>query len=191
MKRVVLRIAGAVDASGALIEVPLRISKELVRRCLFRILKSNVLCSMATVTPQGRAHINTAYFSFTHELVLYFLSHRSSTHCRNLATNPSIAITVFSSRQIWSGPDQGLQLFGFCQQAGGVHAKRAAESYGERFRQYATWKSKLRRDDAAREYQWYKFVPNYIKVFDEKALGEAVFVCVDVERGQRVKASAA
>jgi hypothetical protein len=61
MKRVVLTIAGAVDASGASIEVP-RISVERVRRSLLRILKSNALCSMATVTPQGQAHINTAFF---------------------------------------------------------------------------------------------------------------------------------
>jgi uncharacterized protein YhbP (UPF0306 family) len=132
MKRVVLTIAGAVDASGSGIEVQ-RISRERARRSLFRILKSNVLCSMATVTAEGRAYINTAYFSFTRDLVLYFLSHPSSTHCRNLATNPSIAIAVFSSRQIWSGPDQGLQLFGLCHHAERAHAKRAAESYGERF----------------------------------------------------------
>jgi len=180
MKQVALTIAGAVDASGAHIEVQ-RLSEERARRSLFRILKSNMLCSMATVTAVGRAHINTAYFSFTRDLVLYFLSHPSSTHCRNLATNPSIAIAVFSSRQIWSGPDQGLQLFGICHQAERAHAKRAAESYGERFRQFLKWKSKLTPDDPAREYQWYEFVPNYIKVFDEKAFGEAVFVCVDVE----------
>jgi uncharacterized protein YhbP (UPF0306 family) len=181
MRQVILTIAGAMDASGAGIEVQ-PISEDRVRRSLFRILKSNVLCSMATVTSEGRAHINTTYFSFTRDLVLYFLSHPSSTHCRNLATNPSIAIAVFSSRQIWSGPDQGLQLFGLCHQAGRAHAKRAAESYGERFRQYATWKSKLTPDDPAREYQLYEFVPNYVKVFDEKAFGEAVFVCMAVER---------
>jgi nitroimidazol reductase NimA-like FMN-containing flavoprotein (pyridoxamine 5'-phosphate oxidase superfamily) len=112
MKQVALTIAGAVDASGAHIEVQ-RISEERARRSLFRILKSNMLCSMATVTAEGRAHINTAYFSFPRDLVLYFLSHPSSTHCRNLATNPSIAIAVFSSRQIWSGPDQGLHCLGF------------------------------------------------------------------------------
>jgi uncharacterized protein YhbP (UPF0306 family) len=180
MKRVVLTIAGAVDASGSGIEVQ-RISEERARRTLFRILRSNVLCSMATVTPEGRAHINTAYFSFTRDLVLYFLSHPSSIHSRNLAMNPFIAITVFCSRQIWSGPDQGLQLFGLCHQAKHAHAKRAVTSYGERFRQYAKWKSKLAPDDSAREYQWYEFVPNYIKVFDEKAFG-AVFICVEVER---------
>jgi uncharacterized protein YhbP (UPF0306 family) len=181
MKRVVLTIADAVDASGSGIEVP-RISEERVRRSLFRILKSNVLCSMATITPDGRAHINTAYFSFTRDLVLYFLSHPRSTHCRNLATNPSIAFAVFSSRQIWSGPDQGLQLFGPCHQAERSHSKRATESYGKRFRQYRKWKSTLAPDDPAREYQWYEFVPNYIKVFDEKAFGETVFVCLNVER---------
>jgi uncharacterized protein YhbP (UPF0306 family) len=181
MKRVVLTIAGAIDAPGSGIEIQ-RISREQTRRSLFGILKTNVLCSMATVTAEGRAHINTAYFSFTRDLVLYFLSHPSSTHCRNLATNPSMAIAVFSSRQIWSGPDRGIQLFGVGHQADGTHAKRAAESYGERFRQFPKWKSKLTPDDPAREYQWYEFAPNYIKIFDEEAFGEAVFVRVDVER---------
>jgi hypothetical protein len=84
--------------------------------------------------------------------------------------------------QIWSGPDRGIQLFGVGHQADGTHAKRAAESYGERFRLFPKWKSKLTPDDPAREYQWYEFVPNYIKIFDEEAFGEAVFVYVDVER---------
>jgi uncharacterized protein YhbP (UPF0306 family) len=184
MKPVVLTIVGAVDASGSPVEV-LRISEERARRSLFRILKANVLCSIATVTPQGRGHINMAYFSFTPDLGLYFLSHPSSTHCRNLATNPFIAIAVFSSRQVWSGPDQGLQLFGICHQAERAHAKRASECYGKRFREYAKWNSKLTPDHPAREYQWYEFVPNYIKVLDEKVFGEAVFVCINLERRKR------
>jgi hypothetical protein len=79
-------------------------------------------------------------------------------------------------------PTGEFNCFGVGHQADGTHAKRAAESYGERFRQFPKWKSKLTPDDPAREYQWYEFAPNYIKIFDEEAFGEAVFVRVDVQR---------
>jgi len=180
MKRVVLTIAGVVDARGAQIGIQ-RISEARVRRSFSRILDDNVLCSMATVCPNGRAHINTAYFSFTRNFELYFLSHPDSTHCCNLAANSSMAMAVFSSKQSWAGPDRGLQLFGTCRQARGAQLQRAATSYGERFRKYAMWKSRLELDDPAREYRLYRFVPKHVKVFDEKAFGEAV-VRIGIER---------
>jgi len=181
MERVALTIAGVVDARGIQIGIQ-RISEARVRRSFSRILVDSVLCSIATVSPHGRAHINTAYFSFTRNFDLYFLSHPASAHCRNLAANPSMAMAVFSSQQSWGGPDRGLQLFGSCHQARGAQAKRAARSYGGRFRKYETWKSRPKADDPTREYRLYRFVPKHVKVFDEKAFGEAVFVRVRIER---------
>lgn len=186
MRRLVLTIAGAVNAGGARTGVQ-RVSYNKVRRSIFRILNDNVLCSMATVSDNGRAHINTAYFSFTADLELYFLSHPDSTHCRNLATNPSMAVSVFSSEQSWSGPDQGVQLFGTCRQTRGSLVKQAVRSYGGRFRQYAKWNLRLKPNGSAREYRFYRFVPTYIKVFDEAAFGDAVFVRVILKRRGRLK----
>src|SRR5687768_6870779 len=90
-----------VDVTGSPIDRP-AVSEGGLRQGVLRVLTTNVLCSMATVTPDGRAHINTAYFSYSDKLELYFWSHPGSLHCRNLLRNPSMAMTVFSSAQEWT-----------------------------------------------------------------------------------------
>lgn len=71
------------------------IADEDVVQSIFSILKYNVLCSIATVTAGNRAYINTAYFCYSDELALYFLSHPSSLHCKNVLRNASVAMTIF------------------------------------------------------------------------------------------------
>ena len=175
----------AVDAGGARAgRVP---SAERVRRGVFRLLRENVLFSIATVTPGGRAYINTAYFAFSSELELFFLSHPDSHHCRNLETNPSIAVTVFPSRQTWGGDDRGLQLFGAGREATGRDARRAERVYAKRFRSYTAWKKGLGPRDRARQYRLYVVKVNRLKLFDEKNFGGAVFVSAFVVRSSRRK----
>ncbi len=159
------------------VERPL--SDERVRRSIFRILRSNVLCSMSTVTRDHRAHINTAYFCCSPDLEFYFLSYPTSLHCRNLRTNPSMAMTVFSSGQTWGGPDRGLQLFGRCMEAQGPQAERAERLYARRFRLYRKYYPQLG------SLRFYRFLPTRVKVFDEREFGTGVFVNTIVRREPR------
>jgi len=162
-----------------------------LRRSVLRILRENVLCSMATVSGVNRAHINTAYFSYSDDLELFFLSDRSSHHGRNLLTNPSMAVAVFSTSQVWGTPDRGLQCFGTCRQARGRQREKAERSYGRRFTEYARWMKSLPRDHPTvsrlRSYGFYRFVPRSIMIFDERALGSGVFVEADVIRDRRLR----
>ena len=153
-----------------------------VRSSLFRILEDNVLCSMATVTSDYQAHINTAYFSYSEDLELYFISHPGSRHCRNLETDPSMAVTVFSSSQAWGSPDQGLQLFGTCQPARDANAIKALNSYARRFPTYTGWQRSLGQDDPGKNYRLYRFLVERVKIFDEKAWGALLFVLATVNR---------
>jgi uncharacterized protein YhbP (UPF0306 family) len=156
---------------------------ELVAASVFRILGRNVLCSIATITPEGSPHINTAYFSYSDTLELYFLSHPSSLHCRSLLRNPSTAMTVFSSAQQWTDPGQGVQLFGVCEQTSGSSADKAEVSYANRFHGYASWKRSLQESDLARQYRFYLFRVSGLKILDEKAFGDAVFVRASLQPG--------
>jgi uncharacterized protein YhbP (UPF0306 family) len=167
--------AGAPVANGA----P---SLKVVRASLFRILNENVLCSMATVTSDYQAYVNTAYFSYSENLELYFVSHPGSGHCRNLETNPSMAMTVFSSSQAWGSPDQGLQLFGTCALARGADAIKALNSYAGRFPTYMGWQRSLSPEDPGKNYQLYRFLGNRVKVFDEHAWGKPLTVLAAVIR---------
>lgn len=163
------------------------LSEDRVRRSVLRILKANVLCSMATVTPDKQAHINTAYVCYSDELELYFLSHPNSLHCRNLAANASMAMTIFSSAQYWVSPGRGLQLFGTCSQASGHSAQKAEQLYGKRFAAFTRWKASLKQGDAAQDYRFYRFVTRKLKILDEKEFGDAVFVYAAVRRGSSRK----
>ncbi len=169
-----------------------RFSDERIRRSIARILRENVLCSMSTVTPGNRPHINTAYFCYTSDLEIYFLSDPSSQHCRNLERNPSLAMTIFRSAQVWGGEDRGLQLFGTCRRTRGRAAREAERCYAARFSPYAKWMAGLRpaeRQQAAllRSYAFYRFLPRRIKILDEREFGGAMFVTAAVVRGSHSK----
>ena len=172
--------------------VETRFSDERIRRSISRILRENVLCSMSTVAPGNRAHINTAYFCYTPELVLYFLSDPDSRHGRNLERSPSLAMTIFKSAQEWGGQDRGLQLFGTCRRTLGRGANEAERVYAARFSPYARWMkgmSPAERRQAAllRSYAFYRFLPSRIKILDEREFGGAIFVTARVMRRPRAK----
>lgn len=155
---------------------------EAVRSSLFRILEENVLCSMSTVTSDYQAYVNTAYFSYTENLELYFISHPESQHCQNLMTNPSMAMTVFSSSQSWGKPDQGVQLFGTCKLVGEANTIKALNSYVRRFPTYTGWQRRLEHDNPGKNYRLYRFLVDRVKIFDEQAWGELHFVLATVSR---------
>jgi len=167
-------------------------SEERIRRSVSRVLRENVLCSMSTVGPGHRPHINTAYFCYTPDLELYFLSVSSSRHCRNLERDTSVAMTIFRSAQEWGGQDRGLQLFGTCRRTRGRGAREAERHYAARFSPYAKWMNGLspaERGHAAllRSYAFYRFLPRGIKILDKREFGGAIFVTAAVVRGPHSK----
>ena len=176
------------DVRGARVNLP-AVAEPTIRRSLFRILGRNVLCSIATVTPRHRPHINTAYFSYSSELVLYFLSHPDAQHCRNLARHPSVGVTIFSSAQPWGTPGQGVQLFGICRRARGFHVRQAERLYAKRFPAHESWRTSADRDRTGSEYRFFRLVVNSLKLLDERAIGDAVFThaAVSRTRGREVR----
>lgn len=184
MTQPTLRIVRIIDPAGEPIP-PREISLSRVQRSVHRLLAENVLCSMASISAGNRAHINTAYFCYSPELELYFISHPNALHCQNLLRNPSMAIVIFSSNQSWGGADCGLQLFGTCKQVAGREASKADRLYGDRFAEYRVWKAGLASDSPGRDYHFYRFTTAELKVFDEKELGAGIFVLAKVQRQTR------
>ena len=138
---------------------------------------------MATVDRLHKSHINTAYFSFSEDLELYFLSDRGAAHCRNLSSNPSMAMAVFDSSQTWGKPDRGLQLFGICREAKGREATNVERVYGKRFPEYVRRTVGARgQASRLRSYRFYRFLPRRVKVFDERDFGAGVFIVAAVLR---------
>jgi len=171
-----------------------RVSELRIRTSVLRILARNKLCSISTVARGNRAHINTAFFAASNDFELYFLSDPGSLHCRNLSRNPSMAMTVFESSQEWEASGRGLQMFGVCHRTRGDAERRATQVYGSRFPAFARWMNQgteadRRRVNRLRSYALYRFLPNRVKVLDEKEFGGAVFIIAAVDRRRPRKTS--
>ncbi len=164
-----------------------RVPKQRIQRSLLHILASNQLCSIATVARGGRPHINTAFFAYSSNLEIYFLSDPESLHCRNLVVNPSMAMTIFNSSQKWDAPGRGVQLFGRGHRTQARLADRAEKVYGTRFPAFARWlagRSPAERRQAALlpSYALFRFLPTRVKILDEAEFGGAVFIVAAVHR---------
>jgi uncharacterized protein YhbP (UPF0306 family) len=172
--------ANGVDGAPIASQPP---SADRVGRSVARVLEETGLCAWATVTQEGRAHINIGYFAESADFELYLLSHPASLHSRNVATNASTAVAVFVSPQNWTAPGRGIQLFGSCTEVGGDDVSDAERVYGHRFTAYAAWKAALKPGDRAVQYRFYRFVPERVKILDEAEFGDAVFVQAEIVSG--------
>jgi uncharacterized protein YhbP (UPF0306 family) len=139
-----------------------------------RLLDASTLCAIATVSPRGRAHVNTAYFASTPDFRLVWLSEPRARHSQNLRANPSVGVAVYDSSQSWGKPDRGIQIFG----SAGDAAPEVEEAYARRFPDY--------RSSEFPSYRLYQLVPRRLKLFDERELGTATFVTARVAAGGRV-----
>jgi uncharacterized protein YhbP (UPF0306 family) len=158
------------------------VSGERIHERILALLEASSLCSIATVTAQRTAHANTAFFACSDALEIFFLSHPLSQHCRNLRSNTSVALTVFSSEQKWADAGRGVQLFGIAEEVSGAAAREAERRYETRFPMYPAWRASLAEDDVAREYRFYRIVVSTVKILDEEALGDGLVVWATVVR---------
>ena len=142
------------------------------------LLEASTLCAIATVTPVGQPHFNTAYFAWARDLCLVWLSERGAQHSRNIRANSNASVAVYDWEQRWGGPDRGIQLFGTAREL-----ERPADSGAERL--YAARFSDYRRQELD-AYRFYAFRPRRIKVFDESELGAGVLVTARLGRQRRL-----
>lgn len=143
-----------------------------------RLLDASTLCAIATVSPGGRAHINTAYFAWGAGFEIVWWSSPAARHSRNIRANGSAAVAVFRSTQRWGGLDRGIQLFGRARELRGRASLDAERVYAARFSSYEGG------NDA---YRFYRLRTTRLKLFDERVLGGATFVTVAVRPRGRVR----
>lgn len=155
-------------------------SSDRVLEAVSRILDANPLCSMATRSDAGALDINAAFFSFSSNLQLYFLSNPASAHCRNLTHGGHMAVAVFDSRQEWGEPHAGLQLFGGAGPVPSGQIERARASYAARFPRYFDLVMRAGEDPQATTgiggLRFYLFRPDRVKILDEREFGENVYL---------------
>lgn len=149
-----------------------RFSSERLERLARRLMDAAPLCSLATISPGGKAHINHMYFAWTRRFEVCWISDPDSRHSRNLFINPSAAVTIYDSHQIWGRPDRGIQLFGTAGVVSGSSAAEAERAYSHRFPVYDSTLP-----DA---YPYYRFRTRRVKLFYERLIGPGTLVTARV-----------
>jgi uncharacterized protein YhbP (UPF0306 family) len=138
--------------------------------------RTHVREGCATVAPGGRAHVNTAYFAFTRDFEILWLSEPRAKHSRNIRANGSAAVAVYDSTQTWGESDRGIQLFGTAREVG--HDQELEALYAARFPGYDS--------EGLRAYRFYVLRPRRLKLFGEDVFGQGVFVTARLARDGRV-----
>src|SRR5919201_2126343 len=100
------------------------------------LLEVSTLCAIATVTSCGEAHVNTAYFAWSDEFQLVWLSEPHAQHSRNVRANGRASVAVYHSAQKWGGRDRGIQLFGTARELEHSADGDAEALYAARFPRY-------------------------------------------------------
>ena len=140
------------------------------------LLDASTLCAIATVAPGGRAHVNTAYFAWSPEFDVVWLSEPRAKHSSNIRANGNVAVVVYDSGQTWGKPDRGIQLFGRAREID--RAGDAEALYAARFADY------VRSELGA--YRFYLLRARRLKLFDERELGTGMFVTARVAGNRRL-----
>ena len=149
-----------------------KVSSKRLRVIARGLLNASTLCSIATVSSDGRPHVNTAYFAWSPAFDVVWVSAPTARHSRNIRRDPAVAIAVYDSTQRWGGFDRGIQLFGAARELTARMADEGARLYGRRFTKYARGE--------LRAYRVYRFRPRALKLFHERELGGGTFVTAKV-----------
>lgn len=153
-----------------------------LRKSIAAILGRTKLCSMATASGSSSPHINTAFFAVDENMTFFFISDRRSKHAKNLRINKRMAIAVYNSGQPWGSELKGIQLVGVAERASPAITRKADQHYRKRFPAYAEYIDSLPADERRRSpHVFFTFKPSEVKVIDEKAFGEEVFITATVK----------
>ncbi len=155
---------------------------ELQSRSLREILSASRLLSLATVSPEGEAHINTAFFAFTDGFVIYILSPTTSEHAANVAMNPSAALAVFDSHQT-RRQRRGAQLFGRLAEVTSADGDEALACFRSRFPDVAEGNETYADLVLGHGSAVFEFHASRVKLFDEELLVADAYVEVPLVTG--------
>lgn len=154
-----------------------------INRAVIRILDNVRLCSMATLGGLHEVHINTAFFSFTEDLLIVFLSDPATQHCRNIDLNRRVALSIFNTDHKWGAPLSGIQMFGVGRRARGKEVAIAETSYARRFPEYRHFVESLGATDFSQPAsRFYLFKADRLKMLMEPEFGEEVYVDATIVR---------
>ncbi|MFI6445251.1 pyridoxamine 5'-phosphate oxidase family protein [Kitasatospora sp. NPDC050543] len=156
---------------------------EEFRKGVEGLLAESMVLSLATAGPERGPHANLAFYAHDDDLVLYFVSERSTRHSLHLTEEARAAATVFLPPPVFGEQLRGIQLTGGAGEAWGRQAQAALAAYQGRYPAFA-------RDPEIREQfltgggaaALYRFQVEELTVVDEPTFGRRNYLRAAVLR---------
>ena len=126
--------------------------------------------NVATLATAADADLWAAAVFYVNDgFTLYFLSSPDSRHCRNLAQNPRVALTIQEDYSDWR-EIRGVQIEGEACAVSRDEEARARRLYGEKFPVVgAISQAPAAIVKALTKVRWYKVVPRHLYFIDNSA----------------------
>ena len=158
------------------------VTADEVRAGVDEILVGARLVTLATAGSQG-PHASPVFFAADDELVLYFVSERTTRHARGLTVDGRMSGAVFLDPPVYGEQLQGVQLHGVASEVLPEGRSRALAVYRRRYPAFAKgaeMQDAFRRGDGPAAL--YRFVVSDLTLLDEPRLGRRVYVPATVVR---------
>ena len=146
-----------------------------------QLLSKNMLMSLST-SVNDKCNINTAYYAYSENYEMYFLSEDDTEHCKNIIVNPSVAAAIWNDSGIYGENLQGLQLFGLCKKANGIKLLEGLRIYNNRFPAFSELVKHP--EDFAKgvvKSRLYTIDVLKIKLIDEAAFGRRKYIVIGLD----------
>ncbi|MFJ8434276.1 pyridoxamine 5'-phosphate oxidase family protein [Kitasatospora sp. NPDC094019] len=147
------------------------------------LLADAMVLTLATAGHEHGPHANLAFFAYDDDLVLYFVSERSTRHSHHLAEEARAAATVFLPPPVFGEQLRGLQLTGSAGEAWGRQAEAALAAYQARYPAFA------RDEEVRRQFltgggaaALYRFQVEGLTAVDEPKFGRRNYLRAAVRR---------
>jgi len=141
--------------------------KDVGKKYIKDFLQANF--QMVIATYGQHPWIATVYYSLDKDLNIYFLRDPDTIHCRQIAKNPEVALSIADSPQKPAGKKKGLQIYGLAEQISGMHKivhslnlwRKTLGVTGDKY----TYQGMMKK---AIKGRMYKVTPKKIKFFNEE-----------------------
>ncbi|MER5865420.1 pyridoxamine 5'-phosphate oxidase family protein [Kitasatospora sp. NPDC002040] len=147
------------------------------------LLAESMVLTLATTGPERGPHANLAFFAYDDDLVLYFVSERSTRHSLHLTEEARAAATVFLPPPVFGEQLRGIQFTGSAGEAWGHQAEAAFAAYQARYPDFGR-DPELRRQylAGAGAAALYRFQVEELTAVDEPRFGRRNYLSARVLR---------
>ena len=98
-----------------------------------QLLAASTLCAIATVTPSGRAYLDTAYFAWTRDYDIVWLSAPRAQHRRRSKRTTQSRLPSMSRARRGANPTEESSCLAQHTEARGEEAEHGETIYAQRF----------------------------------------------------------